>query len=59
MTDKHGRLLYNAKIKIALSRGEQAFNEAIDFLKTSKATDKRFCLKDAAILQYLWKDPMN
>ena len=40
MTDKHGRLLYNAKIKIALSRGEQAFNEAIDFLKTSKATDK-------------------
>ena len=40
MTDKHGRLLYNAKIKIALSRGEQAFNEAIDFLRTSKATDK-------------------
>ena len=38
-TDKHGRLIYNGKIKIALSRGEQAFNEAIEFLKTSKATD--------------------
>ena len=38
-TDKHGRLIYNGKIKIALSRGEQAFNEAIEFLKTSKAAE--------------------
>ena len=33
MTDKKGRLIYNGEIKIALSRGEQAFDDAINFLK--------------------------
>ena len=34
-TDRKGRLIYNGSIKIALARGEQAFDEAIDFLKKS------------------------
>ena len=38
--DKYGRLIYNDKIKIALARGEQAFDEAINFLKTVKPMDK-------------------
>ena len=32
---KYGRLIYNGKIKIALSKGESAFNEAIEFLKNA------------------------
>ena len=40
IVDKRGRLIYNGKNKIALTRGEEAFNEAIDFLKASKASDK-------------------
>jgi hypothetical protein len=40
IVDKRGRLIYNGKNKIALTRGEEAFNEAIDFLKSSKATDR-------------------
>ena len=40
MVDKRGRLIYNGKNKIALTRGEEAFNEAIEFLKSCKATDK-------------------
>lgn len=38
--DKQGRLIYNDKIKIALAHGEQAFDEAINFLKTVKPMDK-------------------
>ncbi len=40
MTDKKGRLIYNGKIKIALTRGEKAFDEAIDFLKKSKSMEQ-------------------
>ncbi len=40
MTDKKGRLIYNGTIKIALTRGEQAFDEAIDFLKKSKSMEQ-------------------
>ena len=32
--DRLGRLIYNGKIKVALSLGESAFNEAINYLKT-------------------------
>ena len=31
--DRYGRIIYKGKMKIALSKGESAFNEAIDFLK--------------------------
>ena len=31
--DKHGRLIYNGKVKIALIDGEAAFNNAINFLR--------------------------
>ena len=40
MTDKKGRLIYNGTIKIALTRGEKAFDEAIDFLKKSKSMEQ-------------------
>ena len=40
MTDKKGRLIYNGTIKIALTRGEQAFDDAIDFLKKSKSMEQ-------------------
>ena len=38
--DKHGRLIYNGKIKVALNKGEAAFNSAIEYLKTIKPVDK-------------------
>ena len=31
--DKFGRLIYKGKMKIALAKGESAFNEAIEYLK--------------------------
>ena len=31
--DKKGRLIFNGKVKIALTEGESAFNECIEFLK--------------------------
>ena len=31
--DRYGRIIYKGKMKIALSKGESTFNEAIDFLK--------------------------
>ena len=37
---KNGRLIYNGKIKIALSKGESAFNEAIEFLKNANPMKK-------------------
>ena len=37
--DKRGRLIFNSNIKIALTRGEEAFDEAIAFLKTLKPID--------------------
>ena len=40
MKDRKGRLIYNGTIKIALTRGEQAFDEAIDFLKQSNPTEQ-------------------
>jgi hypothetical protein len=40
LLDKKKRLIYNGKIKIALSRGKQAFNEAINFLKSMKPMNK-------------------
>lgn len=40
ITDRHGRLVYNGKIKIALTRGEQAFDEAINFLKNVNRLEK-------------------
>ena len=39
ITDKRGRLIFNSNIKIALTRGEEAFDEAIAFLKTLKPID--------------------
>ena len=38
--DKHGRLIYNGKIKIALTDGEAAFNNAINFLKNVQPMNK-------------------
>ena len=38
--DKHGRLIYNGKIKIALTDGEAAFNRAINFLKNLQPMEK-------------------
>ena len=38
--DKHGRLIYNVKIKIALTEGEAAFNRAITFLKNLQPMEK-------------------
>ena len=40
VTDKRGRLIYNGAIKIALTRGEQAFDEAINFLKKVNPIEK-------------------
>ena len=40
LLDKKKRLIYNGKIKIVLSRGKQAFNEAINFLKSMKPMNK-------------------
>ena len=37
---KYGRWIYNGKIKIALSKGESAFNEAIEFLKNASPMKK-------------------
>ena len=37
---KYGRLIYNGKIKIALSKGESAFNEAIEYLKNASPMKK-------------------
>ena len=37
---KYGRLIYNGKIKIALNKGESAFNEAIEFLKNTNPMKK-------------------
>ena len=31
--DRQGRIIYNGKIKVALNKGEAAFDEAIEFLK--------------------------
>ena len=38
--DKHGRLIYNGKMKIGLTDGEAAFDKAINFLKVSKSMEK-------------------
>ena len=38
--DKNGRYIYNGKIKIALSSGIEAFNNAINYLKTAQPMDK-------------------
>ena len=38
--NKHGRLVYNGKIKIGLNDGESAFNNAINYLKSSKSAEK-------------------
>ena len=38
--DKNGICIYKSSVKVALSRGEPAFDEAIDFLKNSKPMPK-------------------
>ena len=38
--NKHGRLVYNGKIKIGLTDGESAFNNAINYLKSAKSAEK-------------------
>ena len=38
--DKHGRLIYNGKVKIALTDGEAAFNNAINFLRNVQPMNK-------------------
>ena len=38
--DKHGRLIYNGKVKIALTDGEAAFNNAINFLRIVQPMNK-------------------
>ena len=38
--DKNGRYIYNGKIKIALASGIEAFNNAINFLKTAQPMNK-------------------
>ena len=34
--DRKGRIIYNGKVKIALSKGEAAFDEVIQILKNTK-----------------------
>ena len=38
--DRYGRIIYKGKIKIALSKGKPAFDEAIEFLKKIKPMKK-------------------
>ena len=38
--DKNGRIIYNGKIKIALTNGDNSFNNAINFLKSIKPMGK-------------------
>ena len=38
--DKYGRLIYNGKIKIALTNGETAFNNAINYLSSVKPMEQ-------------------
>ena len=38
--DKNGRYIYNGKLKVALASGIEAFNNAINFLKTAQSMDK-------------------
>jgi hypothetical protein len=38
--DRYGRIIYKGKMKIALSKGESTFNEAIDFLKETRPMKK-------------------
>jgi len=38
--DKHGRLIYNGKVKIVLTDGEAAFNNAINFLRNVQPMNK-------------------
>ena len=33
ITDRYGRIIYNGRLKVALNKGEVAFNDAIEFLK--------------------------
>ena len=39
-TDKYNRLIYKSKVKVALSKGESAFNEAISFLEKISPMNK-------------------
>ena len=39
-TDKHGRLIYKSKVKVALSKGLPIFEEAISFLKETEPMDE-------------------
>ena len=38
--DKNNRLIYKSKVKVALSRGEEAFEESISILKKTKPMNK-------------------
>ena len=40
VTDKNNRLIYKSKVKVALSRGEEAFEESISILKKTKPMNK-------------------
>ena len=39
-TDKHGRLIYKSKVKVALSKGLPIFEEAISFLEQTEPMDE-------------------
>jgi len=38
--NKNGKIFYNGKVKIALSKGESAFNDAINYLRNTKPMEK-------------------
>ena len=48
--DRFGRLIYDGKIKIALAKGESAFNEAIAFLQNCESMEPLEYVSDLTVI---------